>query len=40
MNSVELNVGGMECTVDRDTLMAIDGSLLKDYFSGNAYLKR
>lgn len=30
----------MEITVGRDTLMHVQGSLLRDYFSGNAYLKR
>ena len=39
-NAVDLNVGGMEITVGRDTLMSVEGSLMRDYFSGNAYLKR
>ena len=30
----------MEITVGRDTLMSVEGSLLREYFSGNAYLKR
>jgi len=37
---VDLNIGGKEVTVGRDTLVKVQGSLLSEYFSGNAHLKK